>query len=197
MRTGLDALRVKRFGPASFYSVSEKRRRRLIWGRMMATVAIAALIVSACAPSRADYVASGPGVPFPTAGSFLPAAVREFDSIVAGAKGKPLVVNLWASWCGPCRVEAPLLARAARRYADVRFLGVDSKDGAGPAKAFIRRYEMSYPNLFDPDGAIADALGLRGYPTTYVFDRRGKLIASVVGGISDRALSAALASARQ
>lgn len=104
-------------------------------------------------------------------------------------------MNLWASWCGPCRTEAPLLGRAAQRYTDVRFLGVDSKDDADDARRFVRRYKLAYPNLFDPDGDIAARLQLRGYPTTYVFDRKGKLVVSVVGGISPRALSAALASA--
>ena len=168
------------------------------WRRSpLALLATAAVFVAACAPGRVNYTASGPAASFPPDGAFLPTTVADFDSIVVGAKGKALVVNLWASWCGPCRTEAPLLARAARRYPNVRFLGVDSKDGAGAAKTFIRRYKVTYPNLFDPDGDIADRLRLRGYPTTYVFDRNGKLIASVVGGISPRALSAALASATQ
>ena len=164
-------------------------------GVCVAVATFAAVVISACAPGRVGYEASGRASAFPDDGAFIPATVSEFESIVVGAKGRPLVVNLWASWCGPCRVEAPLLAKASRRYRDVRFLGVDSKDDAGAAKAFVRRYKLRYPNLFDPDGAIADRLGLRGYPTTYIFDRRGKLVSSVVGGISERALSAAVASA--
>jgi len=118
--------------------------------------------------------------------------------MLVGARGRPVVVNVWASWCGPCRVEAPLLQRAAARYkGDVVFLGVDSRDDPGPARAFIRRYRIAYPNVFDGTGAIRSRLGLRGFPTTYVFDRQGALIASVVGGISEQALAGHIAAAQR
>lgn len=118
--------------------------------------------------------------------------------MLVGVRGRPVVVNVWASWCGPCRVEAPLLQRAAARYkGEVVFLGVDSRDDAEPARAFIRRYGLRYPNVFDGTGGIRAELGLRGFPTTYIFDRRGKLTASVVGGISEQALAAHIAAAKR
>ncbi len=180
--------------PANFYSVSERTRRsrRRVYSL---TLCAAAMLVGACAAPRINYVASGPPSTFPADGAFVPAGVEDFDSIVVGARGKALVVNVWASWCGPCRVEAPLLARASRRYSQVRFLGIDSKDSDGAGRSFVARYRLPYPNLFDPDGAIADNLRVRGFPTTVVFNRAGKPIASVVGGISERTLAAVLVSA--
>lgn len=122
-----------------------------------------------------------------------PVDAATFDGIVVGLRGKPIVVNVWASWCGPCRVEAPLLDRASRAYgADVTFVGVASKDALGDAEAFLDRYDISYTNLFDRDGSVRRRLGLRGFPTTYVFDREGALVATEVGGVSEQRLAAQL-----
>ena len=118
--------------------------------------------------------------------------------MLVGAKGKPVVVNVWASWCGPCRVEAPLLQRAATRYAgEVVFLGVASKDTKSDAQRFITRYDIRYPNLLDVSGDIRAGLRLRGFPTTYIFDRSGELLTSVVGGINEQTLAARIADARR
>lgn len=114
-----------------------------------------------------------------------------FEGIVSGLRGRPVVVNVWASWCGPCRVEAPLLDRAADAYrGKVVFLGVASKDERGGAAAFISRYGIDYPNLFDRDGSVRGFLGLRGFPTTYFFDREGKLVAADAGGVTEQKLAA-------
>jgi len=115
----------------------------------------------------------------------------EFEGVLAGFHGRPVVVNVWASWCGPCRVEAPLLDRAATEYGDdVVFLGVASRDDRDGAARFLRRYDIDYPNLFDGDGSIRRFLGLRGFPTTYVFDRTGALVATEVGGVTEQVLAA-------
>ncbi len=109
-----------------------------------------------------------------------------------------MVVNVWASWCGPCRVEAPLLQRAAQRYrGDVVFLGVDSKDQVRPAREFLDRYGITYPNVVDERGEIRRALAMRGFPTTYIFDRQGRLSAKVFGGISEQTLAARIADVRR
>ena len=122
-----------------------------------------------------------------------PVDAATFDGIVVGLRGKPIVVNVWASWCGPCRVEAPLLDRASEAYGeDVTFVGVASRDASGDARAFLDRYEISYTNLFDRDGSVRRRLGLRGFPTTYVFDRRGVLVATEVGGVTEQRLAAQL-----
>jgi cytochrome c biogenesis protein CcmG/thiol:disulfide interchange protein DsbE len=124
--------------------------------------------------------------------------VQDFEGILVGQRGKPVVVNVWASWCGPCRVEAPLLQRAAARYRDeVAFIGVDSKDDVDAGRAFLDRFGITYPNVFDDSGGIRAALGLRGFPTTYIFDRQGRLEAKVFGGISEQTLAARIVDARR
>ncbi len=158
------------------------------------------VLFGACAGtgSPSDFVARGPARALPPDGALRSATAEQFEGMLVGARGRPVVVNVWASWCGPCRVEAPLLQRAAERYAgEVVFLGVDSRDDPGPAKAFIRRYGIAYPNVFDGSGDIRALLSLRGFPTTYIFDSAGRLQASVVGGISEQALAAHIAAARR
>lgn len=168
--------------------------------RWFAAVFALALALAACAGAGGapDFVATGPARALPASGSLEPADLAEFEGMLVGARGRPVVVNVWASWCGPCRVEAPLLQRAATRYeGEVVFLGVDSRDDRKAAREFIRRYGIAYPNVFDGTGSIRSGLGLRGFPTTYIFNRQGTLMASVVGGISEQALAAHVAAARR
>jgi cytochrome c biogenesis protein CcmG/thiol:disulfide interchange protein DsbE len=145
-----------------------------------------------------EFNASGPPLPLPPEHSIAPGSLRDLEGVLVGLRGRPVVVNVWASWCGPCRVEAPLLQRAATRYGNaVVFLGVDSKDDLGAGQAFLDRFGISYPNLFDLKGEMRSALGLNGFPTTYVFDRRGRLAAKVFGGISEQTLAARISDARR
>lgn len=154
-----------------------------------------ALLLSGCGVSGGAlrFVASGPAVPLAPAGSLTPVSGDSFEGMLVGVRGTPVVVNIWASWCGPCRVEAPLLQRASQRYGErVVFLGVDARDSEDDARAFLQRYGITYPNVVDAHDQITGRLGLRGFPTTYIFDRGGKLRASVVGGISEQVLGARL-----
>lgn len=154
-----------------------------------------AFALAACGGSGGalGFVPSGAPAPLPAPGSLAPVSVGTFQSILVGQRDTPVVVNVWASWCGPCRVEAPLLQKASQRYGDrVVFLGVDARDREADARAFLRRYGITYPNVVDTDDAITSLLGLRGFPTTYIFDRSGKVAASVVGGISEQVLASRL-----
>ena len=170
--------------------VASTRPRTLAW------VAAAALLLSACAsqPAGVGFVATGRPKPLPISRTLLPVSGDEFRSLVVGQRGRPVVVNVWASWCGPCRVEAPLLQRAAAQYGSrVAFIGVNAQDSPGPAAGFLARYKITYPNVIDADNTITRMLGLRGFPTTYIFDVHGRVRFSVVGGISEQTLSARLA----
>ena len=161
--------------------------------RLAAAGAVFGLVLVACAGSGGalGFVASGAPLPLPSADSLTPLSGREFEGVLVGLRGRPVVVNIWASWCGPCRVEAPLLQKASERYGErVTFLGVDARDSAEDARDFIHRYGITYPNVIDAREEITALLGLRGFPTTYVFDRSGKVRASVVGGISEQVLAA-------
>ena len=104
-----------------------------------------------------------------------------------------MVINIWGSWCGPCLAEAPDLARVADEYKGrVQFLGVDINDLPAPARNFIRRFGWPYPSVFDPPGAIRDALGLVGQPHTLVFDATGERTLAHAGAITARQLRAEL-----
>lgn len=94
----------------------------------------------------------------------------------------------------PRREEAPLLARLWREYRSaVRFLGIDIEDSRAEARAFVRRYGLGYPHLFDAKAALAGKLGFFGLPTTYLVDGRGRVAAKLVGKQDEVTLRAALA----
>lgn len=126
-------------------------------------------------------------------GPLEPITSAEFDGILVGLRGTPVIVNVWASWCAPCRTEMPLLERAARTFdGRVAFLGVASRDARDDAQAFLDDIGVTYPNVFDATGDIRRALSLRGFPTTYVFDADGRLLHAIVGGVSEQRLAAQL-----
>ena len=96
-------------------------------------------------------------------------------------EGRPVVVNVWGSWCGGCRTEARDLASFIRTHRKVPMLGIDSEDTKPAARAFYRRYGFHHPSIFDPGGALARRLGLTGLPTTLFLDRQHRIVATVVG----------------
>jgi thiol-disulfide isomerase/thioredoxin len=107
---------------------------------------------------------------------------------VADLRGDVVVLNFWASWCAPCRAEAPTLNEAAARTADqgVRFVGVNVKDEKGPAQAFERTQSVGYPSLHDQPGRLL--LQFRRVvpqtpPTTLVLDREGRIAAFFAGEV--------------
>ena len=158
-----------------------------------ATALFIALAAVGCgaAPARTITI-DGPARPLPRQ-PLTTVGLGGFTEIMSGLRGHPVVVNVWASWCAPCRAEARLLERTADEYKGrVQFLGVATRDTEPNAEAFIDRYDVSYPNLFDVDGSLRRFLGLRGLPTTYVFDGNGRLVGEVVGGVTEQSLAARL-----
>ena len=100
-----------------------------------------------------------------------------FQELLGQLRGTPVVVNIWASWCGPCREEGPHLAEAAREFGDrVQFLGVDIQDERPLAQLFIREFGWPYPSVFDPGGAIKNSFGFVGQPVTMFLDRDGERV---------------------
>ena len=101
-------------------------------------------------------------------------------------RGQPHVLNIWASWCAPCRIEAPVFARAwpeARRKG-VLFVGLDMQDATDDAINFLEKFGIEYLNIRDPTNAVMRRYGATGIPETYFISARGRVVAHVVGAIS-------------
>jgi len=152
------------------------------------------LVTAACGGKTQDVTATAGGRLLPSRPDQLPTFdLARFRRLVAQLRGKPVVVNVWASWCGPCTAEAPELAKVARAtQGKVQFLGVDIVDKVTPARAFIHKYGWIYPSVFDPSGAIRDGLGFIGQPVTVLFDQQGKQVWSWSGPVSQDVLTAEL-----
>ncbi len=149
-------------------------------------------MVAGCGSSGAgDYGGQHPDYAKALAGSppALAALHRQGDDLLPGGKdayearlrelrGYPTVVNVWASWCGPCRFEFQNFQRAAAGLGKrVAFLGVDSEDSEDAASTFLEEAPVPYPSYTDPDKEIAESIGAsHGYPDTAFYDRRGNLV---------------------
>ena len=113
--------------------------------------------------------------------------------------GEVVVINVWGSWCVPCRTETPELVRLAKEFAArrVRFLGINIRDNSAAARSFEDRFKVPYPSLEDPDGRLL--LSFRGViptsvvPSTVVIDRRGDVAARVIGPVTYSTLKGLLA----
>ncbi|MBM2831758.1 MAG: ccmG [Dehalococcoidia bacterium] len=106
-------------------------------------------------------------------------------------RGRPVVLNFWASWCIPCREEAPALAEAWRTYKDkgVVFLGVNIWDEEKGALSFLEEFSITYPNGPDRDGRITTAYRVTGVPETFFISREGKVVRRWLGALSARELA--------
>lgn len=164
------------------------RRRQFIAGWLLAGVAalLALLTIDVTAPTTA--------VDTPIVGR--PAPAFDLETLDGGRlslaelRGAPVVVNFWASWCIPCREEAPLLTRAAQRYAaqGLRVVGIVYQDGAESARDFVSRYGQTYPAVLDPDGRTAIDYGVFGIPETFFIDRTGVVRSRQVGPVTEDGL---------
>ena len=164
--------------------------RRLIVICMVAAVAVWVGWNALAEPDLPEFAASGDPLDLPVEGSFPAVSLDEFEGILVGQRGQPVVVNIWASWCAPCRTEMPLLQNAADTYnGRAVILGVASNDDPGEALRFLDEMGLDYPNVFDTRSEIRVALGLSAYPTTYVFGSDGLIRARVTGGISEQRLA--------
>jgi cytochrome c biogenesis protein CcmG, thiol:disulfide interchange protein DsbE len=131
--------------------------------------------------TRAEVTEPLPGQPPELAalhrrsGELVPGGLPRFDRELRALRGTPVVVNLWASWCGPCRFEIPFMQRAFREHGTkVAFLGVNSDDSEGNATRMIGDLPMPYPSVVDDRANLAGRLGARGLPVTVFYDVDGK-----------------------
>jgi len=110
------------------------------------------------------------------AGDILTGTPKDFHVRLKGLRGHPVVVNKWASWCGPCRHEFPIFQQvSAARGRTVAFVGLNSGDALKPAREFLREYPVPYPSYEDPAERIARTVGApANYPITVFYDKHGK-----------------------
>jgi cytochrome c biogenesis protein CcmG, thiol:disulfide interchange protein DsbE len=147
------------------------------------------------AATKADFGRALAGAPAPLARLYRPRAAlvgggtEAFRRQLADLRGYPVVVNKWASWCGPCRHEFPFFQRQViKRGKQVAFLAVNSEDAREPAQKFLAELPLPYPSFLDPDSEIARLLGLeRNFPITTFYDRRGERIYTKPGGYASEA----------
>ncbi|MGI8594517.1 MAG: TlpA family protein disulfide reductase [Solirubrobacteraceae bacterium] len=111
------------------------------------------------------------------ADALLPGGEQVFEARLASLKGYPVVVDAWASWCGPCRFELPAFqAQSVALGRRVAFLGINHKDADDQARAFQREFPVSYPSYTDPDGRIARSYGVQGLPFTVFYAPSGRQV---------------------
>lgn len=126
----------------------------------------------------------------------LQAALRRGRVTLDDLGGRPTIVNVFASWCGPCKDEAPLLAAASRQYAGrVQFVGLDYHDFESDGRALLRRYGAAYAALHDGDGKVATRWGITGVPETYVLDPSGHVVAHAASAVGESQLQPLIAAA--
>lgn len=104
-------------------------------------------------------------------------------------RGQVVVLNFWASWCIPCKEETPLLQRSWQRWKGrgVLFVGVNAKDFRGDARAFARRYRVTYPNVYDGKGSTLGRYGVTAFPETYFLDAQGRVVYRIAGAVTEPA----------
>ncbi len=174
----------------------KRKHNKLVLGGVTATILLVAggLLTTLLGPG----ISGGPGL---TGRSGVPAPSFTLQSIhssepsvsLTRLRGKDVVINFWASWCIPCRVEMPLLEDTYREHhATVEFLGIDTNDSRRSALGFLDEVRVTYPVLYDPSGKVANAYGLLGMPTTVFIDSSGIIRGRHSGQLDPGTIRAAL-----
>jgi thiol-disulfide isomerase/thioredoxin len=198
--------------PKVVTSDTEMRRSRVISGHLLAgLVLLIGGLLTGCSTTAADEPTRGAGqAGYPQSDRNLTRippeerqALPEISGPALGAKttlssedypGKVVVINVWGSWCAPCRSEAPELEAASKQTkSTAQFIGITSKDyDPAPALAFTRAFSITYPSIFDPTGKVllnfAAVLPPSAIPSTMIIDSRGQLAARVLGPITTTTL---------
>ena len=162
---------------------------RAFWA-FLAVLAVVGLLAYGLASKGSASISVGEPVPDRT----LPRLGGGGSADIADYRGRWVLVNVWASWCPPCRDEAPALERFYRRERGKGFtvLGIDSRDVSGDAIAFLRRYGITYPQLRDGSADLYDDLGMTGYPESFLVDPKGDIALVRPGPVTTEFLDASV-----
>jgi cytochrome c biogenesis protein CcmG/thiol:disulfide interchange protein DsbE len=179
--------------------------QRILISAAAVTAVVAALVLAACgsgdeadpgsAAAAPDYSKAVKAAPpelaklYRQGGVLLEGGLDAYQRQLGELEGLPVVVNKWASWCGPCRSEFPHFQQQAAEHADeVAFLGLNSDDSESGAETFLRDHPVPYPSFSDPDKKIARAIGADPeFPTTVFYDRNGEIVHVWRGVYADEA----------
>lgn len=168
---------------------------RLAWRHKVISTVVVVFIAMVIAVSVTT--GTGGAASYRAAPAFTLAALGEPGRQVSLSQyeGQPVIVNFWASWCTPCRLEAPLLERAQQRLATRggTVLGVTYRDASPDSTSFVKRFKINYPSVRDVDGKLAKDYGTRQLPETFVIDGRGRVAAIKRGPVNRAFLDEALA----
>lgn len=185
------------------------RRLWLIAAGVAGVVSLAAVVAVGVVLARQD---GGPARPPPVSAAEAEFSVAKRKSVpplsgtspttgetvaLADFKGKRVVINIWASWCPPCRAEAPEIKRFVDAHPEAVMLGIDFQDTPEDARAFYREFGWTHPSISDPDGELATKLGLQGLPTTIFLDSSHREVGRVVGETDFAGLERGLALAER
>jgi len=153
---------------------------KLSFMRLLA-VGLSLLVLVGCG---ADEQSAAPAPDRNDASRLLDGGREAFEAYVKKQKGRPVVVNKWASWCGPCRAEFPYFGNQAEKLdGRVVFVGVNSSDNDSEARDFLGEYPVPFPHFKDPELEVAASFnGVQAFPTTAFYDRKGKLAYLRQGG---------------
>jgi cytochrome c biogenesis protein CcmG/thiol:disulfide interchange protein DsbE len=172
-------------------------RPRLYWPITLAAAALVGLLAYGLASKGTDdsldqSVANGTPVTAPV--STLPRLGATGTGSLADYRGRPVLLNVWASWCDPCQEEMPLLEKAHKRMAAAggTVLGVDVQDDQEKALGFLRSKRITFPSLRDRDRAYVHEFGVTGYPESFLIDARGRVVALSRGPVDQAWLDAHL-----
>jgi thiol-disulfide isomerase/thioredoxin len=164
---------------------STRTRAAAIFAALLASASLAACGSSDSSSPAPDYHAAIAKAPpklaqlYAGGDALIEGGQQAYDDTIAGVRGYPVVVNNWASWCGPCREELPHFQQEAAKHLDqVAFIGVDSKDSKAAYETFLRDHPIPYPSIDDTDGELADwaDTAFVGLPNTLFYDRDGNLV---------------------
>lgn len=179
---------------------SPRRRLKARWivvlGLVAALVGLAIFQGISSSPTATSNQLTGPSGE--SAFSFSLPSVTKGQRVLTLStfRGRPLVVNFWASWCVPCRTEMPLLEKANKAEGGkVAFVGIDTNDTPAAARAFLAKVHVSYPTASDTNGSLSAKYGLFGLPTTIFISSTGKVLGRHIGQFYANTLGAALSQA--